>query len=348
VSATTEEWRKLSGARLFVTGGTGFFGRWLLESLLAANQRLGLGIEATVLSRDPAGFALRAPHLSRPGGLRWARGSAVNLNAAEVAKGLDVWAGELAFDMVIHLATEADNPRTVADPLAAFDVIAGSTRRALEFAEAVGARKFLFTSSGSVYGPQPPDLPHLAENASCAPDVTDVTSAYAISGSAKRAAEALCVDFGKSRGIEAVIARCFAFAGPGLPMDGKFAFGNFLADALAGSDIVVTGDGTPVRSYLYASDLTIWLWTLLVRGAGGRAYNVGSEHAITIAETAEAIRHEVAPKARVRILSAPDKTRPTHRYIPSTARARHELGLEERVDLPTGIRRTAAWLNQAR
>ena len=348
LDATAPLWPGLRGTRLFITGGTGFFGCWLLETLLAANRRFGVGLEATVLSRDPDAFARRLPHLRGAPGLSWVQGSAVDLDAGRVAKALQRPAAGLTFDAVIHLTTEADNDRTVADPRGAFDVIAGSTRRALEFAAAVKVRRFLFTSSGSAYGLQPPTLAKMPEDFSGSPDATDLTSGYAISGSAKRVAEELCVAFGKSRRIETVVARCFAFSGPGLPMDGKFALGNFLADALAGRDIMVKGDGTPVRSYLYASDLAIWLWTLLARGAPGRTYNVGSEHAVTIRETAEIVRCELAPAARLQILTLPDLSRPTHRYVPSTARARDELGLAERVGLAEAVRRTAAWLGWTR
>jgi nucleoside-diphosphate-sugar epimerase len=346
LTATADLWRAQPQARFFITGGTGFFGRWLLESLLGANQKFGLAVHATVLSRDPAAFLARAPHLRQAPGLRWIKGSVAEFEAAQVARSLQVPLGRLCFDAVIHLATEADNAQTVADPLSAFDAIAGSTRRALEFAALVGTRRFLFTSSGSGYGLQPAALAKLAEDFTGAPDGTDLTSAYAISGSAKRAAEALCATFGKSHGLETVIARCFAFSGPGLPLDGKFALGNFLADALAGRDIVVQGDGTPVRSYLYASDLATWLWTLLARGAPGRPYNVGSEQAVTIRETAEAVRRELAPAAKVRILTEPDASRPVHQYVPNTGRAREELGLRETVDLASAIRRTAGWLRR--
>jgi dTDP-glucose 4,6-dehydratase len=347
ISVATESiWRAQDRAHFFITGATGFFGQWLLESLVAANRRFGLRVEATVLSRDPASFLARRPHLAEARELHWVRGSAVDFTVAQVAAARTAPADPPRFAAVIHLVTEADNDRTVADPLAAYDVIAGSTRRALEFATAVGARRFLFTSSGSVYGLQPPALPRVAEDYAGAPDGTDGLSAYAVSGSAKRAAETLCVAYGKSRGLEAVIARCFAFSGPGLPVDSKFALGNFLSDALAGREIVVKGDGTPVRSYLYASDLAVWLWTLLVRGSAGRAYNVGSEHPITIQETAEAVRREVAPGARVRVSTPPDPARPTHRYVPSTARIRTELGVRETVPLAEGIRRMAAWLRR--
>ncbi|MDD2762739.1 MAG: NAD-dependent epimerase/dehydratase family protein [Opitutaceae bacterium] len=340
---TAGVWPALAGQRLFITGGTGFFGCWLLETLLAANRKLDLGLEATVLSRDPDAFAQRMPHLAATSGLRWVRGSAVDFTPERVARELGLAPGRLAFDAVIHLATEADNARTLAEPAAAVEVIAGSTRRALEFAGAVGARRFLFTSSGSVYGRQPAELEKMSEDFPGSSDPAHLSAAYAISGQAKRAAEELCATFWKQRGVETIVARCFAFAGPHLPLDGKFAFGNFLADALAGRDIVITGDGTPVRSYLYAADLAIWLWTLLARGAPGRVYNVGSEHAVSIRELAETVARLVAPGRRVKILQAPASSAPIERYVPSTRRAREELGLREFVGLEEAILRTAAW-----
>jgi nucleoside-diphosphate-sugar epimerase len=103
----------------------------------------------------------------------------------------------------------------------------------------------------------------------------------------------------------------------------------------------VKGDGTPVRSYLYASDLVVWLWTMLLRGAPGRAYNVGSEHAISIGDLA----HRVAALlgGSVKIGKAPVPGKPAHWHVPSTARVRAELGLEEIVAVDEAIVRTARW-----
>jgi len=336
-------WPMMRGKRLFITGGTGFFGLWLLESLAAANQELHLNCQATVLSRNPGAFALRAPQVFSLSNVRWVEGSAVDFSVETVAGKLGCSPKELTFDMVIHLTTESDNDKTLADPASAIEVIVGSTRQALKFSKDVGARRFLFTSSGSIYGPQPPDVTHMSENSVFAADASDWKSAYAISGSAKLAAEKLCAECGKGGGMEILIARCFAFSGPGLPVDGKFALGNFLGDALAGRDIIVKGDGTPIRSYLYASDLASWLWTILVRGAAGRIYNVGSEKAVSIRETAESVRRQISPRSNICILTPlPDSPR-IHRYVPSTERARSELGLSERVDLEEAIRRTVRW-----
>ena len=124
--------------------------------------------------------------------------------------------------------------------------------------------------------------------------------------------------------------------------------GNFIRDALAGGPVRIEGDGTPYRSYLYAADLAIWLWTILFRGASARPYHVGSERAVTIAELARAATAEIHPQAGIEVAGVPRPGAPPQRYVPSTARARAELGLEEWIDLPEAIRRTAAWHATAR
>ena len=331
LGATAPLWTELRGSHVLVTGGTGFFGRWILESLLAANVHYNAGLRATVISRDPTAFLKKMPHLAAAGALDWVQGSVATMRPEAFAP--------RHFDGVIHLATEADSAATIASPQRAVDVITGGTRRALDVAVATGARRFLFASSGSVYGRQPPDLALLPETYAGRPDVTQTTDAYAISGEAKRQAEELCAEYASTHGLQTVIARGFTFAGPGLPLDGKFAFGNFMRDALAGRPIVLSGDGTPVRSYLHAVDLTVWLWTMYARGAAGRAYNVGSEQAVTLRELAEMIAGEFG-LAEVKVLRTPLPGQLPHRYVPSTARARVELGLCETINLSETIRRS--------
>jgi nucleoside-diphosphate-sugar epimerase len=105
----------------------------------------------------------------------------------------------------------------------------------------------------------------------------------------------------------------------------------------------VGGDGTPYRSYLYAADLAIWLWTLLLRGRAGCAYNVGSDFDVTISQLAQAVAEVVSPQAKIEIANKPDPTRPPERYVPSIQKACLELGLEPWIDLREGIRRMAQW-----
>jgi nucleoside-diphosphate-sugar epimerase len=321
-------WQELRGARLFLTGGTGFLGCWLLETLLWANARFDLGASAVVLTRNPDAFAGRAPHLATHSAVRLQRGDAQSLAPDGTA-----------FSHIIHAGADTAAPVTAQDRLRVFDSIVEGTRRVLELARASRATKFLLTSSGAVYGPQPPDLSHISEEYHGAPDPLQSATAGA---EAKRAAETLCGLYADDR-LKPTIARCFSFVGPYMPIDAHLAVGNFIRDGVNGGPIRVRGDGTPVRSYMYASDLAVWLWAILLRGAALRPYNVGSESAITIAELAREIAPRWSPPVRVEIMGEPSESRGRDRYVPSTARARTELGLNVTVDFDHALDRTVEW-----
>ena len=319
-------WEDLRGGRLFVTGGTGFFGRWMLESFLRAEDDLRLGAQATVLSRDPGRFAEAAPHV--------AGHPAVTLCPGDV-KSFDFPASECTH--VLHMATEAGPGMS---PSASFQTAIAGMERVLSFAALRGARKLLLTSSGAIYGPQPPDCDRLAEDYTGAPRPEDVAAGY---GHGKRAAEYLCSVAASTTDLEVKIARCFAFVGPLLPLDANFAIGNFIRDALLRDQIEVHGDGTARRSYLYAADLAIWLWTTLVKGESGRPYNVGSESDLSIAELATLVTRVVKPGIPVQIAQPPSAEGRPSRYVPSTARAVRELDVLDRIPLKEAVRRTAQW-----
>jgi dTDP-glucose 4,6-dehydratase len=210
----------------------------------------------------------------------------------------------------------------------------------LELARHANTRRLLFTSSGAVYGKQPPDIPHVSETYLGAPETTDMSSGY---GQAKRVSEFLCALHGQQYGFDSLITRLFAFAGPHLPLDLNFALGNFVRDALEGGPIRIGGDGTPRRSYLYAADLAIWLWTILLRGQPARPYNVGSDQEVSIAELAHSVVENGAPGVPIRIAQSPQPGVPPARYVPSIDRAREELGLEVKIPLDEAIRRMFHW-----
>jgi nucleoside-diphosphate-sugar epimerase len=322
---TSSLWEELRGQRLFITGGTGFFGGWLLETFARANDKLGLQASAVVLTRDPQSFAARMPHLAGRADITFVAGDVRNFSFPEGP-----------FSHVIHAGTTSSAPVA---PREMFDTIVDGTRRVLEFAVARQTRKLLFVSSGAVYGRQPSDLTHIPESFAGGPDTLAPASAY---GEGKRAAELLCVLHGQQYGCETKIARCFAFVGPHLPLDAHFAIGNFIRDGLRGGPILINGDGTPHRSYLYAADLAVWLWTILFRGQCGQAYNVGSEESLTIGETAVAVAEIFRPAPTVIISKKPGPGAAVQRYVPSTQRAQNELGLQTRITLKQAIEKTVA------
>jgi len=322
-------WGNLRGKKIFITGGTGFFGKWLLESFAWANDQLNLNAQMLVLSRNPDSFKIRYPNFAQASGIRFHQGDVRKF----------VFPQE-QFDFIIHAATDASAQLNAENPLLMVDTIVEGTRRTLEFARHCGAKRLLFISSGAVYGKQPPDLSHIPEDHPGAPDLTQPGSAY---GEAKRLAELLCAIYQKEYGLETTIARCFAFVGPYLNLDIHYAVGNFIRDGLAGGPIYVAGDGTPYRSYLYAADLAIWLWTILFLGVLGEAYNVGSEDAITIRELAYEVSAAFSRSPKVIIAKNPAFGRLAERYVPSIKKARESLGLDSWIKLDEALRRTIKW-----
>ena len=322
-------WDELRGQRIFITGGTGFFGCWLLESFAWANDKLELDATAMVLTRNPEAFRDKLPHLTGH--------PAVKLYPGDV-RSFEFPAG--SFSHVIHAASETSAGPNAEDPLLVFDTIVQGTRHTLEFARHCGASKFLLTSSGAVYGKQPPDMTHIPEDYLGAPHHTDARAAY---GEGKRAAELLCTLYAQRYGLETKIARGFAFVGPYLPLHARFAMGNFIRDGLRGGPIEVRGDGTPYRSYLYSADLAIWLWTNLFRGQAYRPYNIGSEAGVTIKTLAYAVADVFDPRPEVHVLKKPEVGKLADRYVPLTRRARKELALNQYIDLPEAIRRTVVF-----
>ncbi len=326
---TDQLWAESRGKRLFLTGGTGFFGCWLVESFCNANRALGLNAEMTILTRSPKAFADKSPHL--------AADPAVSLHAGDV-RNFEFPAGEFAY--MIHAATETRASHFAEAPGEMLSTIVAGTERTLEFAATHGTRKLLLTSSGAVYGKQPDELTHVPETYTGAPDPLNPAHVYA---EGKRVSELLCAIFQKKTGMECKIARCWAFCGPHLPLDQHFAIGNFIGDVLAGRPILIQGDGTPRRSYLYAADLAIWLWTMLFRAPALTPINVGSDHDVSILELAKTVASILNPQTEIRVAREPVPGAIPARYVPSVDRAFKLLGLRQTVTLEESVFQTADW-----
>jgi nucleoside-diphosphate-sugar epimerase len=314
--------RRFDGSRFLITGGTGFLGSWITSSLIHGRERLGLDIEIVLLSRSGL-----VTELDGAPSVEVIRGDVRTLPAL----------GQV--DFVVHAATSSSARKGTHDALPtelARTAVLGTD--AVLQAVFTGSR-FLFLSSGAVYGPQTSPV-HENDLDRLEPTLPN-NDAYA---EGKLKAEQLCISAARSGLVHATIARLFSFVGPRIPTDGHFAAGNFLRDLVLRTPITVQGDGTPVRSYLYAGDLPEWCWAILLDGEAGRAYNVGSDVALSIEDLAVRVGALIEPPLPVRVLGMTDISATASWYVPNIDRARDELGLSVRTDLDGALAKTAAWL----
>jgi dTDP-glucose 4,6-dehydratase len=280
------------------------------------------------LSRNPDDFCRQYPDLAALPWLRVCRGDILDRAS---------FSSLSAPDWVLHAAADSTRPGGLT-ARTRYEQIVDGTRHVLDFAAASGSHRFLFVSSGGVYGAQPAELARIPESFLGMPDPLLPGSTY---GVAKRAAEHLCATTGYATGMSVVIARCFAFVGEDLPLGVHFAIGNFIRDALWSDEVIVRGDGLPTRSYMDQRDLASWLLVLLERGLTGRAYNVGSDFGISMIDLAELVVSVVSPGKPVRVLGEAVSPVLRDRYVPSIARAGEELGLSVTIPLVEAIRVTA-------
>ncbi len=312
--------RLIMNANVLLTGGTGFFGRALLRHQ-TANKII---TRYYVLTRNPVRFINNFPQLALQ--------DHVVLIEGDIEKRETLPWGQ-KFSHIMHLATDSTaGPKLT--PLQRLDQIASGTRNILDLAISSAASRFLFASSGGVYGDQPPTMLKINEDALTAPNPLFPQTVYS---QAKRFAEHICMLYGEQYNIDIIIARCFSFVGPDLPLDAHFAVGNFILDAMRSDAIRIRGDGSDVRTYLDQRDLAKWLSDLLFFGSSGQAYNVGSDFPVTIKELAYLVRDILAPQKQVEILGLFQGSSQRQRYVPDISKISKELNLAPEYSLPDAI-----------
>jgi dTDP-glucose 4,6-dehydratase len=292
----------------------------MLESFLAAGRKLGVPLKAMAMTRDAGRFAQCLPHL--------ANDPRVELWECDVTR-MSCPSGPV--DYIIHsLVPDAGTPLVEMK-----DFFSLATQGLLHVALEKKSAAFLLCSTGAVYQPTIPPSPFSEESPLVA---TGAPLSYSV---IRRQVEDVCRGALEGSSTALKIARAFTFVGPRLPLDAGFAIGNFVRDALAGGPIVVKGDGSPLRSYLYAADMSAWLWNLLLGGPMEHIVNVGSDKPLSIGDLAHMIgRMWSVP---VTIQSQPVSGAAPASYVPLTARAEQELGLTAGIPLRDGIERMARW-----
>ncbi len=322
---TQNIWESFRHKSIFLTGGTGFFGKWLLESFIFVNEKLGLNAKIISLSRNPELFKQEHPFYN------------AHSNSVRFVKG-DILTYDFKLDeevqFIIHAATAASDSLNKSNPLLMLDTITLGTRNVLDFALTQPIEGFLFISSGAIYGKQPVNVNTIKESDIFTIDINNSNSSYA---EGKRIAELYCSTFFEKFNLPIKIARCFAFVGPYLPLDAHFAIGNFINNVIKNEDIVITGDGSTTRSYMYASDLTIAVWKILLKGINNKPYNVGVDTSYTLKEIALILKKNYGND--VQILNK-NTDLPQNLYVPNIDILKDELGIKHFVQIEEAIRKT--------
>jgi nucleoside-diphosphate-sugar epimerase len=302
---TKDIWESFRGKSIFLTGGTGFFGKWLLESFIYANEKLALNAKITTLTRNPEAFFKEYPfYEDHANTVRFVKGDILNY---------DFYLDE-KFQFIIHAATAASEILNKSNPLVMMDTITIGTRKVLDFAITQPIEGFLFISSGAIYGKQPWNHSHINEHDSFTININNSNSAYA---EGKRIAELYCSTYFEKYNLPIKIARCFAFVGPYLPLDTHFAIGNFINNIINSEDIIIKGDGSTIRSYMYASDLVISLWSILAKACHNEIYNIGSDNFISIEKLAEIIIRVSKKNQHLKILNNHTSSKASNIYVPN-------------------------------
>lgn len=321
---------KLKGECIFITGGTGFMGTWLVEMVTFLNDIYGFNTRLILLSDRATNFSAKVPHL--------AMRKDVELVERDIRNLIEI-PDEVTY--IIHAAANPDNRMHASDPLKTMDVISRGTDAVLNAAVRLpNLKKLLNISSGLIYGPQPLELDSIAENYRGGSDCGSVASAYS---EAKRFAETLCTAYRSQYKMAIVTARPFAFIGPYQLLDKPWAINNFIRDSLMGGPIRILGDGQTVRSYMYPSDMAFWLLRILVDGTSGLAYNVGSPQWVTLQQLAEKIASNFPVKTRIVSQVAGKEYLYKSRLVPDIALTQKSFGLNIKVDIDEAIKRTLSW-----
>jgi len=322
-----QELAEFNNKTILITGGTGFFGRWLLEILCTLIATRNYQIKIYALSRNPDNFLQE--HRSYPFE-KYVSFIEGDVSSFKLPK--------FKLDYLVHMATtSATETYSEEDQLRKLELLYNGTKNTLENAIANGVQKVLFTSSGVAYGPSNGAL--LSEDMLQAPLATLPSSAL---GEGKRVAEFLVAYYAEKAGYQFSIARCFSFFGQYLPLDIHYALGNFVRDALINPEITVNGSGQEMRSYLYIADAWVWMLKMLVE-SDGEMYNVGSSQAISIHDLAYRIKMNLAPQKIVKLLGLHHNTGNFARnvYVPNNAKIINKFNLSEWTSLDEGVKKMA-------
>ena len=304
--------------RIVITGGAGFLGSHLSETLVAR------GHEVVAVDNLVTGRRANVTQLEASGRFE--------LIEHDVTEPFDV-DGDV--DGILHFASAASPVDYLKLPIETLRVGSQGTQNALELAARKGAR-LVFASTSEVYGdPQVHPQPETYWGH------VNPVGPRGVYDEAKRYAEALVLAYREARGVDAGIVRIFNTFGPRMrPNDGR-AIPNFVRQALAGEPVTVSGDGEQTRSICYVDDLVAAILAMLLETHDPGPVNIGNPHEISMRDLAQWIIELAGSSSTLEFIERPTDD-PTVRR-PDTTKAQRLLGWSPQVPVETGLKSTIEW-----
>lgn len=269
----------LSGKTVFITGGTGLIGSFIVKLLIEAGKSLPSPIKVLVLSRNAEKI--------------------LDIFGKEYSKKIRVVEGDILqlpsidfpIDYFIHGASVTSSLQFIEQPVNTIETIVNGTQNVLDLALRLKAKSFVFLSSMEVFGFVQNTKP-VDESEYGYIDILNVRSSYPES---KRLAECLCSAYSKEFGLSVYIARLAQTIGPGMEYGDSRVAGHFARAVIEGKDIVLTTDGSTKRNTIYVADAASAILTILLNGEQGQAYNVADKHSfLSIKDTAIMIASKIS------------------------------------------------------
>lgn len=318
---------ELKNQKVLVAGGTGFIGSWIAEFVTYLNDVHQFNTSLVILARNTDSFIAEKNHLATRSDIQFISKDIRNIN-------------ELPQDIsyIIHAAASPDNRNHVSNPIETIATITKGTDNLIDSAfNLPNLKKFLYLSSGQVYGKNASNIGLISESDFGSLDCNKITAIYP---EAKRLAEATCCAYASQYKLPIVIARPFSFIGPYQSLSKPWAINNFINDALNNKTIRIVGNGEPVRSFMYPADLVVWILKILISGKINTAYNVGSPLGISLKDAAEKIVQIAQKNVNIDIKF---NNFDIYRFVPDITLCENELGLKINYNVENTLERSIAW-----
>ena len=324
-----EKLESLKNKSIFITGASGFVGKWVIELINFLNEKHSFNTEVHAFARTMKDTAEQHPNVFDKSWIRLIDGEIQSLSEIDIN-----------VSYVLHLAGSPDNRFHASNPVKMMNDITSGTGKVLEQCVRLeNLEKFVFFSSGHVYGGLPFSEDCLREDSFYGLNCSSLTSFYA---EAKRVAESMTQAYRSQYRIPVTIFRPFAFAGPYQLLDRPWAINNFLRDGLLGQSIRILGDEDTVRSYMYPSEMALWTLLGMTENSSHAVYNLGGSEGRSLRSVAQTVEKSFATNAGVST-NVPLNNLHKSKFVPSVSRFEESFGLKQKIGTEEAIQKTIEW-----